>query len=901
MMKLQFDANQDYQLDAVKAVVDIFEGQPLQADDLTISIDSNNARQRLIQDVVVGNQLLINEQQIALNTRAVQQRNGLELSETKGGGATLPAALPVALAFGKLKDGMNFTVEMETATGKTYVYLRTIHELYKTYGFKKFIIVVPSLAIKEGALKNLEITKEHFASLYNNPKMDWYVWDPKKRGQSRAFATNDSLQILVITIDSFTRAQNIIHQQSDWGVPIEYIRATNPIVIVDEPQNMETEIRKKAIEMLNSLCTLRYSATHKYAYNMLYKLDPVKAYDLGLVKKIEVDSVLSEDAFNTAYIHVTKIERQGKSGLVAHIEVDRDDTRGLQRQVLRISPGDDLFALTNREIYRDYILDRIDFVEQSVEFSNGQIFYIGQKNEGLHEEIVKYQVQRTVENHFEKEARLKNQGIKVLSLFFIDKVANYREYIEGGFTKGKFAKWFEEAYNTIQAKPKFSGVLEFEAEKVHNGYFSQDKSGVWKDTKGESEADDNTYELIMKEKERLLDPKEPLRFIFSHSALREGWDNPNVFQICTINETTSEIKKRQEIGRGLRLPVNTEGLRVRDDSINVLTVIANESYEDFARKLQSEIEEETGVNFSGRIKDKKERRAVKLNKGFKLDVNFKELWDRIKHQTRYHVTFDSNKLIEEVAKILREVSINRPRISSVRARVEYGEDGLSTIVRDSSGTYAVNGENDILIPDVLGKIQSHTKLTRKTIFNILKTANKIPDILVNPQQVIDEARRAINIVMPSLMVDGIKYEKIEGGRWEMKRFENEELETYLDGLVEVKNQDKTLYDHVLVDSDVERSFAKELENREDVKFYFKLPSWFKIDTPLGGYNPDWAVVFEGDKRIYFVAETKGTDDFYDPCLSESERQKILCGRKHFEVFKNIVYKAPVKTVQKLLE
>ncbi len=900
-MKLQFDANQDYQLDAVKAVVDIFEGQPLQADDLTISIDSNNARQRLIQDVVVGNQLLINEQQIALNTRAVQQRNGLELSETKGGGATLPAALPVALAFGKLKDGMNFTVEMETATGKTYVYLRTIHELYKTYGFKKFIIVVPSLAIKEGALKNLEITKEHFASLYNNPKMDWYVWDPKKRGQSRAFATNDSLQILVITIDSFTRAQNIIHQQSDWGVPIEYIRATNPIVIVDEPQNMETEIRKKAIEMLNSLCTLRYSATHKYAYNMLYKLDPVKAYDLGLVKKIEVDSVLSEDAFNTAYIHVTKIERQGKSGLVAHIEVDRDDTRGLQRQVLRISPGDDLFALTNREIYRDYILDRIDFVEQSVEFSNGQIFYIGQKNEGLHEEIVKYQVQRTVENHFEKEARLKNQGIKVLSLFFIDKVANYREYIEGGFTKGKFAKWFEEAYNTIQAKPKFSGVLEFEAEKVHNGYFSQDKSGVWKDTKGESEADDNTYELIMKEKERLLDPKEPLRFIFSHSALREGWDNPNVFQICTINETTSEIKKRQEIGRGLRLPVNTEGLRVRDDSINVLTVIANESYEDFARKLQSEIEEETGVNFSGRIKDKKERRAVKLNKGFKLDVNFKELWDRIKHQTRYHVTFDSNKLIEEVAKILREVSINRPRISSVRARVEYGEDGLSTIVRDSSGTYAVNGENDILIPDVLGKIQSHTKLTRKTIFNILKTANKIPDILVNPQQVIDEARRAINIVMPSLMVDGIKYEKIEGGRWEMKRFENEELETYLDGLVEVKNQDKTLYDHVLVDSDVERSFAKELENREDVKFYFKLPSWFKIDTPLGGYNPDWAVVFEGDKRIYFVAETKGTDDFYDPCLSESERQKILCGRKHFEVFKNIVYKAPVKTVQKLLE
>lgn len=903
-MKIQFEANQEYQLEAIKSVVDIFEGQTLQEDDLYVSVGNKSTARELFEHMAVGNYLLsINNEQLTKNVHAIQKRNNLPLSPAVTvGGAAIPASIPMSLGTNILSDLKNFTLEMETGTGKTYVYLRTIHELYKTYGFKKFIIVVPSVAIKEGVLKNLEITKEHFALLFNNPKMDTHVWNPKKKGQARAFATNDSLQIMVITIDSFTRAENIMHQDSDNGKPIEYIRATNPIVILDEPQNMETDIRKQAISSFNPLFILRYSATHKNPYNMVYKLDPVKAYDLGLVKKIEVDSVLSTNEINNAYIHVVKIEHKGKSDIVVHVEVYKDTLSGIQKSVCKLSPGDDLFDLTNREIYKDYILDRIDTEEQCIEFSNGKIFYVGQRNDSAHEEVMKYQIQRTIENHFEKEKRLRGQGIKVLSLFFIDKVSNYREYIDNGMQKGKFALWFEEIYKELQTKPKYTGILPFDATEVHNGYFSADKGGTWKDTKGDSQADDDTYALIMKDKERLLNPDVPLRFIFTHSALREGWDNPNVFQICTLNETSSEMKKRQEIGRGMRLSVNTKGLRVRDDSINILTVIANESYEDFAKKLQTEIEEETGVSFGGRIKNKRDRRKLLARKGYMLDDNFKAIWDRIKQKTSYHITFDTNKLIEQAVPLLSEVRITQPKITSTRVRLEITDDGLSPNVRDTSAAKLQENDFGVNVPDILNKIQSHTRLTRKTIFTILQQSNKLEDILINPQQVIDETTRILTIVMQQLLVDGIKYEKIDGSFWEMQRFENEELEAYLDNLVEVNNKEKTLYEYVLVDSKtIERPFAKELDSREDVKFYFKLPWWFKIDTPLGGYNPDWAIIFEGDRRIYFVAETKGVSDINDPHLTESEKQKIICGKKHFELFADIIYKAPIQTVQELID
>lgn len=906
-MKLKFEANQGYQLEAMQAIVDVFEGQPLGSGDFCMELGQYSSsfipqQLQIGSDLLVGNSLILEESAVLKNTQAVQSRfNRIHAKKNTETGETFGT-----LELADKLDGMHFSVEMETGTGKTYVYLRAIHELYAKYGFKKFIIVVPSIAIKEGVKKNLEITKEHFAMLYNNPEMDFHLYDPRKRGQLKNYATTNALQILVINIDSFAKKEsNIIYQDSDWGVPIEYIKAVRPIVIVDEPQNMETPIRKDAIANLNPLCTLRFSATHKHPYNLLYKLDPVRAYDLGLVKKIEVDSVFSEDAFNDAYLRVLEIKSK-KMLITAKVEIDKSDDYGLQRKALVLKVSDDLYELSGkRDVYKDgYILEEINTAEQFISFSNGKIYAIGQKDEGLLEEIMKYQIKKTVQNHFEKEKKLKDKGIKVLSLFFIDKVANYRAYGENGWVKGKFAMWFEEIYKEFQAKLAFKGVLEHSADIVHNGYFSQDKkTGVWKDTTdrggegGSSKDDEQAYELIMKDKERLLDANTPLRFIFSHSALREGWDNPNVFQICTLNETRSEMKKRQEIGRGLRLPVNQDGERVFDQNINILTVVANESYESFARSLQTEIEEECGVSFTGRIKNAKERKSVLLKKGYELDPNFKDLWERIKQKTKYNVNYQTEELVKEAARVLKDVAIAKPRISNIRVRLEMNERGVETKTITSSGQVIEKNYKLSLIPDVLSGIQTKTKLTKTTILEVLKRAEKMNDVLVNPQQLMDEGSRIINEALKKMMVDGIKYEKIAGSFYEMREFENEELQGYLDKLVEVKDQGKTLYDHIVIDSNIESQFAHDLEAREDVKFYFKLPWWFKIDTPIGGYNPDWAVVFEGDKRVYFVAETKGTDNIEE--LSPAEKMKILCGRKHFEQFVDVEFKAPVVRLEEI--
>ena len=568
-MKLQFEANQEFQLDAIQSAVDLFKGQPAGACEFAYAKATGTGGSFLS---VVSNNLILDEETILKNLQAVQKRNHVEGSE-------------------KL-DGFHFSIEMETGTGKTYVYLRTIHELYKIYGFKKFIIVVPSLAIKEGSLKNLQITKEHFDLLYEKPKLDFYVFDPKKRGLARNFATTDSLQIMVMNIDQFAGAGRIFFKKSDWGVPAEFIKATRPIVIVDEPQNMETDIRRQAIANLNPLCTLRYSATHTVKYNEIYRLDPVAAYDNGLVKKIEVDGITESDNFNEAFIEVKSIKPQ-KNRIVAKLNIDVNCKEGVSKKDVTVKVGDNLFEKSNqRDIYREgYIISEID--RDSITFNNGKTIFVGQKQGGMTDEIMKYQIESTIRNHLEKEIRLKSHGIKVLTLFFIDRVANYRTY-ENRQSKGKLALWFEEIYESLLKEAKYKGASEYKAEVVHNGYFAQDKKGNWKDSSEgrDTQDDDSAYQLIMKDKERLLDVNEPLRFIFSHSALREGWDNPNVFQICTLNETRSALKKRQEIGRGLRLPVNQEGKRIFDESINVLTVTANQHYEDFARQLQAEIEEE---------------------------------------------------------------------------------------------------------------------------------------------------------------------------------------------------------------------------------------------------------------------------------------------------------------------
>ena len=908
-MKLKFDPNQQYQLDAINAVVDIFTGQPKDGDGANRHM--NRGRQLSLEATIAkGNSLTLDIAQIIKNTHKIQEKNGIEKIETKEGNFSFPTNFPLETGEKPLKCGMNFSIEMETGTGKTYVYLRTIHELHQHYGWKKFIIVVPSVAIREGVLKNLAITREHFADLYNKPEMDYYVWDSKKTGQAREFATNDTLQIMVITIDSFAKAQNVMNRQSDYGRPLDFIKATHPVVILDEPQNMETDIRRNAIASLNPLCTLRYSATHKHLYNLLYRLTPVDAYDKGLVKKIEVHSVQSEDNYNDAYINVLSLERQSKTRSFAKIEVDASDEYGLQRKIVKAFPGDDLEAKTGRSVYAGYYVESINHGDDCVEFSNGKVVYVGQRDESLHDDIIKRQIELTIDDHFDKQRRL-GDGVKVLSLFFIDKVMNYREYTANGVQKGKFAKWFEESYAKVASKPKYAGVMDnLSASKVHNGYFAADKNGQWKDsrdTKGEggrTKDDDTAYNLIMKDKERLLDIGEPLRFIFSHSALREGWDNPNVFQICTLNETSSQMKKRQEIGRGLRLPVNIDGQRVYDDNVNILTVIANESYADFSRKLQTEIEEETGIHFGGRIKNRANRQIIKFQKSRALDPAFKELWDKIKHKTTYRVAIDTEKLVTEAANELARVTISKPHIADTKTLIDSMNNDSGFMVRETGFNAYAARQTEIKIPNLLADIQRRTQMTRRVIFDVLDRAGMFEQMAINPQQVIDETVRAINQVKQRLAVDGIKYHRT-GEYYDMTLFENDELQTYLydaamkSGAIAVGDQAKTIYDYVAVDSEVEREFMQSLEDNADVKFYIKLPSWFKIDTPVGKYNPDWAVAFDGDRRIYFVAETKGSDDIHDNHLSSNERGKITAARQHFAEI-GVPYVAPVNSLQSVI-
>jgi len=874
MMKLQFEANQQFQLDAINATVDLFKGQPAGVSGFSYAKATGIGGTFLN---VVANNLILDEETILKNLQTAQKVNSIEESKTL--------------------DGMHFSIEMETGTGKTYVYLRTIRELHKQYGFKKFIIVVPSLAIKEGVLKNLDITKEHLEILYEKPRLDSYPFDSKKRGLARNFATTDSVQIMVMNIDQFAKAGNIFYQKSDWGVPAEFIKATRPIVIVDEPQNMETEIRRQAIANLNPLCTLRYSATHTVTYNQIYRLDPVSAYDKGLVKRIEVDGITEAENFNQAYIEVRSINRQ-KNKITAKLKIDVNAKEGVLKKDVTVKVNDNLFEKSNRrDLYKDgFIVSEID--RESVTFNNGLNLVAGSKQGGLTDEIMKYEIESTVKNHLDKELQLQSKGIKVLTLFFIDRVANYRGYENENPVKGKIALWFEEIYEKLTQSPKYKALAKWKVADIHNGYFSQDKKGVLKDTDGDTAADDDTYVLIMKDKERLLDINVPLRFIFSHSALREGWDNPNVFQICTLNETQSTLKKRQEIGRGLRLPVDSVGKRIFDTNINVLTVTANEHYEEFARQLQVEIETECGVKFDGgRIKDKNKKKQIKLTKNLVLDENFKAIWDKIKHKTRYSVDYSTDDLIRRAAQRIKNIEITKPKLIKSKADIQITRDAVAAELTAQSSRDLLGDVDSI--PDILSYIQNKTRLTRDTICRILIESGRIDDIFVNPQQFMDKTCGEINNVLNEMIVDGIKYEKIAGAYWDQMLFDNKEIYDYLNDLFEVKKPEKTVYDYIQVDSKIERDFAAECEKRDDIKFYFKLPFWFEIDTPIGKYNPDWALVYENDKKIYFVAETKGTDDINDPCLSTGERHKILCGRKHFENFPDVKFVAPVSKLKRI--
>jgi len=866
-MKIVFESNLEYQLRAVQSVVDVFESNLIEETDLEFFINSSLENKLFSEGInFVANKLFLTEKQILKNLQKIQQENELPVSS--------------------FLEGFNFSVEMETGTGKTYVYLRTIYELNKKYGFKKFVIVVPSIAIREGVLKNLEITYEHFQNLYDKVPVNYYVYDSSKISLLRSFASNNNIEILVISIDSFTKDENIINRPSDKlsGLePIKFIQTTNPIVIIDEPQNMETEKRKNAIISLNPLCTLRYSATHRNLYNLVYSLNPVKAYDLGLVKQIEVDSVIEENSFNDAYIYLENITSQ-KTKVTAKLYIHSEDKNGIKKKDITVKVGDDLFILSNnREVYKQgFVVEEIDVKNQKIIFTNGKILYTGISHGGLSDEIMKFQIERTIEEHLKKELKLNKQGIKVLSLFFIDRVIHYRFYDElGNVQKGKIAKWFEEAYKKYIEKVEFQELKKIyhpnqvDVEEVHNGYFSQDKKGKLKDTRGESEEDVNTYDLIMKDKEKLLSLDNSLRFIFSHTALREGWDNPNVFQICTLNETKSEIKKRQEIGRGLRLAVNQNGIRVYDKNINKLTVIANESYETFAKQIQQEIEEECGVKFEGRIKNKRKKIQIKYRKGFEVDPKFLQIWEKIKYKTRYQVNYDTNKLIENASNAIKNLpQVNPPSIYSTKVFLNVKNEGIK--INYVNVRVDHHQKTKWFIPDVITYIQQKTEITRDSVVEILKISNRFSDILINPQQFLDLAVNAIKRAMSELLIDGIKYEKIGNEFYEMQLFQAEELETYLDELhFKLHNKDKTIYEEYFpLDSNLESQFAKDCETSEQVEFYFKLPNWFKIPTPIGNYNPNWAVMLKNQKKIYFVSETKDGNSVDINKLNPDEKIKI---------------------------
>ena len=988
-MKIQFDANLDYQRDAIESVTGVFAGQEICQTNFTVaplqSWEEGSLFHGTQEDSLgIGNRLRLLDEDIHANIRKIQLKNGLVPSESFDS-----------------KDGIHLTVEMETGTGKTYVYLRTVFEMNRLYGFTKFIIVVPSIAIKEGVQKSLEITATHFKELYENVAFDYFTYDSSKLSDVRNFATSPDIQIMVINIDAFRKSftdpeqenkANIIHRAHDrmtGAKPIEFIQQTNPIVIVDEPQSVDTTDKsKEAIASLNPMCTLRYSATHVEKHHMLYKLDSVDAYEQKLVKQIEVAGIEVKDGHNKAYIKLISVNNK-KSPISAKIEIDARLKNGsIKRKEVTVTSGADLLDARysgGRDVYDGYIIDDI-YCEQGNEYINftskPDILKLGQAlGEVDPDELKRLQIRKTIEEHLDKEMRLRPQGIKVLSLFFIDKVANYRWYDEDGNPqKGKFALMFEEEYDRAIRKPKYSQLfegadLDTAVQGVHNGYFAIDKkkdssgkemlkeSKIGKDGKAaSSESDGSAYNTIMKDKEWLLSFDCKLKFIFSHSALKEGWDNPNVFQICTLNETTSVIKKRQEIGRGLRICVNQDGERVHGFAVNTLTVMANESYEQFAEQLQKEIENEEGIKFgvvekhlfanivvpvddhnheylgaeaskqlwehlqseghidskgkvqdslkaslkngtlalpeafqphtaqivsvlkkiSGNlnIKNRDDKAKVSLNKAVYLSPEFQALWDRIKYKTTFRVNFDTRALIEKCAEEIKiNLQVGKARFTYRKAKTEIDRGGVHT--EKAVEATSVYESRSFDLPDLITYLQNETNLTRRTIVAIINKSGRLESFKNNPQEFIEQAGNIIKSQMRLFIVDGIKYHKIGDDQfYAQELFQQNELFGYLkDNMVKAE---KSVFDYVVYDSDIELEFASAFERNEDIKLYAKLPGWFKIDTPLGGYNPDWAVLIEkdGKEKLYFVVETKST--LFSVERRPEENAKIKCGYAHFE-------------------
>jgi type III restriction enzyme len=974
MQNIRFD-EQPFQLAAISAIADIFDGQYAADSQKLMEVQAKIAQQEgaqmpIVQDrdfTVRGNSIQVSDELLVNNLRKVQERNGIEL----------PSAAE------NYKYGRNYTIEMETGTGKTYVYVRTALELARRYGWRKFMIVVPSIAIKEGVANAIETMREHLESIYGDVGyFNTSIYNSKNTGAIGDYARSEDVELLITTIDSFKRQDTHMNREQEdlgWQKPIDVLSNVQPIVIIDEPQSNMGAAGKAAIDRINALFTLRYSATHRRGefYNLMYSLSPVEAHKENLVKTVYVRSAGLDGAASKPYVKLLDIRTRPVGGPEAKLEIDKRINGSIQKKQQWVKDNTDLEILTENDAYRGYVLDGISAREGSEHISfegSSDDLYIGDAMGGFDDLVMRAQIRSTIAAHLEREKALKERGIKVLSLFFVDKVSSYLDVDDAGNQiPGKIQKWFveelKEQLSTDRYRDLYSG---FETKDLYDAYFSilkKKKTGeeliVEEGSVSSSDyklAEAEAFERIMRDKKGLLDMSKPLRFIFSHSALKEGWDNPNVFQICMMRDANSPLDRRQTIGRGLRLPVDQSGVRSFDKTINQLTVIANESYEEFAANLQKEyvsegvvfgkirsnafarlidIETDKEIGFekskqiwqslvdngfisaSGELTGKftpgvfgfelglpaqlkdfdrevqdamqdyelknivKEDKPVKVkySKQILRNDDFNRLWDKINQKTTYRVDFSTDELIDRAV----ELVANMPKILPVRVvmkegKLQYTQGGIDGA--DVAGSRTMSVVDVVEVPDIISFLQRETSLTRQTLADILIKSGRLGDLLINPTEFKFAVLTKIREVTQTVQIDKISYTAVPGRFTMTQRKLEEQLEQevirQLDKIYKVQRVDRTLSDHIPVDSEVEKGFARKLDQDPNVEVFVKLPGDYKIPTPFGNYNPDWAYVYNlnGEKKLHLVRETKHTTDQQE-LQRETEKAKVACARVHY--------------------
>lgn len=879
-MKFIFKA-QKHQLDAVNSVISVFKGQ----ERFKKKKDGKNFN---LFKYYSNNRLILNDEQILNNVQKVQKENKINISDK----------------LKKENNNYNLDISMETGTGKTYTYIKTIFELNKNYGWTKFIVVVPSSAIKLGVNQSFKDTENHFYDEYYQ-KIKSFIYDSKNLHYIRDFATNSGINVMIITMQSFAESNRnrVIYEERDnlnSNSPIDVISNVNPIIIRDEPQRMGGKITKNALENFNPLFFLNYSATHRDIHNLIYDLDSLDAYRNKLVKRIEVKGIeLVSLSGTNCYLYLDRIEISKEKPPLAKVEFEKKNKNNeITRVSKKLKQGDDLYLESgNLQSYKGIKIHEIKAKENSILLSNGAEISIGQSISNSNDDFQRIQIRETISAHFEKEKELYTKNIKVLSLFFLDDISNYRQYEENNTTLGTYGKIFEDEYKEILNSYLIKDDIDSEYKeylkhtqnnisKVHNGYFSKDKTTK----KDQDKENDKVYSQILNDKKSLLDLKNPLRFIFTKYALREGWDCPNIFQICTLKHSSDEITKRQEIGRGMRLCVDQKGNRIDNNTskfdVNTLTVIANESYDSFIQGLQSEYDKDysdknKNQNTKDTIHDARDKIKIKIDKNKK--EKFKDLWELIKPKYTYRIKLDNKKVVKEIAEEFKKAE-NMPEKTSYKVITGSQSDKSSNKINfQSNKSYATSDIQSTTTYDLIKEIGNQSNLTRKTTYEILKNigGNFIKKFAINPQSFIKTLCDVINKIKIKFTKENISY-KTTKLTHSFSIFKAENIYRN-DNIQEFK---KSLQNYIQLDSNIEKRFAEDLSNSKNITVYTKLPKKFKIPTPIGNYTPDWAIVFENDfkKQIYFVVETKGTTNPNQ--LRQNEKYKIDYAKQLFKFIKD---------------